>query len=207
MDFKDPQVQKSVIIGILLLIFGYVYFFTAFLPFFFSPQKAKINTLTGEYEKMSAELEKARQTVGNLAKLENEYNRLHEKWVAAQDLLPQEEEVARLLRKVTKAGNQAGVAFSLFQPQDQIRGEFVTEHPVKVVVQGQYHDIGIFLSKVANLDRIINVSGLHIKSVENKPTNKNKVGRDHTIEIDMTMIAYTLQKGGVEADANAKEKS
>ncbi len=89
MDFKDPQIQKSVIVGILLLIFGYVYFFTAFLPFLFSPQKAKINTLTGEYEKMNAELEKARQTAGNLAKLENEYNRLHEKWVAAQNILHQ----------------------------------------------------------------------------------------------------------------------
>ena len=156
---------------------------------------------------MSAELEKARQTVGNLAKLENEYDRLHEKWVAAQDLLPQEEEVARLLRKITKAGNQAGVQFSLFQPQDQIMREFVIEHPVKVVVQGQYHDVGIFLSKVANLDRIINVTGLHIKAVKNKSSDKNKVGRDHTIEIEMTMVAYTLQKGGVEADANAKENS
>ncbi len=207
MNFKDPQVQKSLIVGILLLIFGYVYFFTSFLPFFYSPQKAKINTLTGEYEKISAELEKARQTVGNLAKLENEYERLHEKWVAAQDLLPQEEEVAKLLRKVTKAGNQAGVEFTLFQPQDQVMREFVIEHPVKVIVHGQYHDVGIFLSKVANLDRIINVNGLHIKAVKNKPSDRNKVGRDHTIEVEMTMVAYTLQKGGVEADANAKDKS
>ena len=42
MDFKDPQVQKSIIVGILLLIVGYVYFFTAFMPFFFGPQQAKI---------------------------------------------------------------------------------------------------------------------------------------------------------------------
>ena len=207
MNFKDPQVQKSLIVGILLVIFGYVYFFTSFLPFFYSPQKAKINTLTGEYEKISAELEKARQTVGNLAKLESEYERLHEKWVAAQDLLPQEEEVAKLLRKVTKAGNQSGIEFTLFQPQDQVMREFVIEHPVKVIVQGQYHDVGIFLSKVANLDRIINVNGLHIKAVKNKPSDRNKVGRDHTIEVEMTMVAYTLQKGGVEANANAKDNS
>ncbi|MBN2071425.1 MAG: type 4a pilus biogenesis protein PilO [Candidatus Krumholzibacteriota bacterium] len=207
MDFKDPQVQKSMIVGILILIFGYVYFFTAFMPFFFSPQKAKINTLTGEYEKMSAELEKARQTVGNLAKLESEYNRLHTKWVAAQSLLPQEKEVAKLLRKITRAGNQAGVEFSLFQPQPQVRQEFVTENPVKIIVQGQYHDIGIFLSKVANLDRIINVTGLHIKNVKANSSDKNKVGRDHTIEAEMTMIAYTLQEGGAVADDITKKKS
>ena len=31
--------------------------------------------------------------------------------------------------------------------------------------------------------------------------------RNHTIEVEMTMIAYTLQEGGTEADENAKKKS
>ncbi len=207
MDFKDPQVQKSIIVGILLLIFGYVYFFTAFMPFFFQPQKAKINTLGSTYEKMNAELEKARQTVGNLAKLESEYNRLHKKWNAAQDLLPQEKEVAKLLRKITRAGNQAGVEFELFKPQPQVAQEFITENPVKIIVRGQYHDIGVFLSKVANLDRIINVSGLHVRPLKEKNTGTNKVGRNHTIEVEMIMSAFTLQEGGVAADDNAKKKS
>jgi type IV pilus assembly protein PilO len=207
MDFKDPQVQKSIIVGILLLIVGYVYFFTTFMPFFFNPQKAKISSLESEYEKMSAELEKARQTVGNLAKLESEYNRLHEKWVAAQSLLPQQEEVATLLRKVTRAGNQAGIEFHLFQPQPLIRTEFVTENPVKIKVQGQYHDVGIFLSKVANLDRILNVHGLKIYPMDDRKATADKVGRSHTIEAEMYISAYTLTEGGEVINEDAKKKS
>ena len=69
MDFKDPQVQKAVIIVILLAMIGYVYFFTSFLPFFFQPMRSKIESQSAEFEKISAELEKARKTVGNLAKL------------------------------------------------------------------------------------------------------------------------------------------
>ena len=72
MDFKDPKVQKTLIVGIILVIIGYAYFFTSFMPFFFQPQKARINTLSGEYDKISAELEKARKTVNSLAKLEEE---------------------------------------------------------------------------------------------------------------------------------------
>ena len=67
MDFKDPQVQKGIIVGILCIMIGYVYFFTSFMPFFHHPMRAKIASLSSEYEKMSAELEKARKTVGNLA--------------------------------------------------------------------------------------------------------------------------------------------
>jgi type IV pilus assembly protein PilO len=196
MDFKDPQIQKTIIVVILLALVGYVYFFSAFLPFFFNPMKSKIETLTTEYEKMSAELEKARKTVGKLAQLEQEYKRLHEKWVAAQSLLPQEKEVAKLLRKVTRAGNQSGIDFLLFEPQTPVPKEFITENPVKVRVQGEYHQVGVFLSKVANLDRIINVSGLHIKPVTEREKRKGKVGRSYTVEAEMTMTAYTLLEGG-----------
>ncbi len=202
MDFKDPKVQKSIIVGILIVILGYVYFFTSFMPFFFHPSRARINTLSSEYEKISAELEKARKTVGNLAKLEEEYNRLHQKWVAAQSLLPQEKEVSRLLRKVTRAGNQAGVDFELFEPQSPVRREFVMENPVKIKVRGEYHQVGVFLSKVANLDRIINVSGLKIV-----PTRENaKNNKGYTIEAEMVMTAYTLLEGGEVADENAQAK-
>jgi type IV pilus assembly protein PilO len=208
MDFKDPQVQKSIIVIILLVIIGYVYFFTSFLPFFFQPRKAKIESLSTEYEKINAELEKARRTVGNLAKLEMEYQRLHKKWIAAQSLLPQEKEVAQLLRKVTRAGNQAGITFTLFEPLEPVPKEFITENPVNIQIEGEYHQLGVFLSKIANIDRIINVSNLHIEPMKDSEKKKgNKVGRSYTIRADMTIIAYTLLEGGETIDENKKQSS
>ena len=201
MDFKDPQVQRTIVLVIFLAIVAYVYFFTQFMPFFFQPRKARIESLTLDYEKISADLEKARKTVDNLEKLEQEYERLHEKWVAAQSLLPQEKEVAELLRKVTRAGNQAGVDFMLFQPGPPVNKEFIAENPVKVRVRGQYHQLGVFLSKVANLDRIINVSDIRITPMSKPQGAKdNKVTRNYTIEAEMTMTAYTLLEGGEVSD-------
>jgi type IV pilus assembly protein PilO len=208
MDFKDPNVQKSIIVVILLAIFGYVYFFTSFLPFFFQPKKAKIETLSSEYEKMSAELEKARKTVGNLARLEEEYERLHKKWEAAQELLPLEEEVAELLRKVTKIGHQAGVEFVLFEPQAPVQKEFLMENPVKVRVQGEYHEVGVFLSKVANLDRIVNVSKLQIAPYDTKGKKKDgKHNKGYTVTAEMTMSAYVLVEGGETTDETTTKRS
>ena len=201
MDFKDPMVQKTIVLVIFLAIVAYVYFFTQFMPFFFQPRKARIEALTVDYEKISADLEKARKTVDNLERLEEEYERLHEKWVAAQSLLPQEKEVAELLRKVTRAGNQAGVDFQLFEPLEPINKEFIAENPVKVRIKGQYHQLGVFLSKVANLDRIVNVSAIHITPVEQVKDKKEKgARRNFTIEAEMTMTAYTLLEGGEVSD-------
>jgi type IV pilus assembly protein PilO len=207
MDFKDPQIQRTIVLVIFLAIIAYVFFFTQFMPFFYQPRKARINVLTADYEKISADLEKARKTVGNLAKLEEEYERLHEKWIAAQSLLPQEKEVAELLRKVTRAGNQSGIDFLLFEPQQQIRKEFIAENPVKVRVRGQYHQLGIFLSKVANLERIVNVSDIRISPVEMKKGAKEKVVKNYTIEAEMTMTAYTLLEGGEVSDVKQDASS
>lgn len=209
MDFKDPQVQKSIIVTIFLAFVGYLYFFTSFLPFFYPPKRAHVQSLSSEYEKMSAELEKARKTVGNLEKLEAEYARLHEKWIAAQSLLPHEKELAQLLRKVTRVGTQAGIEFLLFEPQKTVQREFIIENPVRVKVRGQYHQLGIFLSKVANLDRIVNVSNLHIQPINESDRRKNKANRNYTIEAEMTLTAYTLVEGGeqINEGVNKKKKS
>jgi type IV pilus assembly protein PilO len=202
MDFKDPKVQKTLIVTILIIMIGYVYFFTSFMPFFFQPQKARINTLGSEYDKISAELEKARKTVNNLARLEEEYKRLNEKWEAAQSLLPQDKEVAQLLRKVTRAGSQSGIEFELFEPQPPVTKEFITENPVKVKVRGEYHEVGVFLSKVANLDRIINVTNLKVQPFKGKD---NAGG--YTIEAEMTMTAFTMNKSGEVTDESVKKSS
>lgn len=207
MDFKDPAVQKGIIVVILCAMIGYVYFFTSFLPFFFHPTKVRIVSLSSEYEKMSAELEKARRTVDNLPKLEEEYEKLHEKWVAAQGLLPEEKEVADLLRKVTGVGTQAGVDFLLFEPKAPVAREFITENPVHVKVRGEYHQLGIFLSKVANLDRIVNVSNLTIKAIDRKGnTKEDRLLRNYTVEAEMTLTAYTLVEGGATTDGSKAAK-
>ena len=204
MDFKDPKVQKTLIVAILLVIVGYVYFFTSFMPFFFQPQKARVNVLTSEYDKIIAELEKARKTVNSLARLEEEYERLHEKWVAAQSLLPLEKEVAQLLRKVTRAGSQSCVQFELFEPQIPVTKEFITENPVNIKVRGEYHEVGVFLSKVANLDRIINVTNLNVRPYKPATPNSNS---GFTIEAEMTMTAFTMNKSGEVTDESVKKSS
>jgi type IV pilus assembly protein PilO len=206
MDFKDPQVQKGIIVGVLCIIVGYVYFFTSFLPFFHHPMQAKIEALSSEYEKMSADLEKARKTVGNLAKLEAEYNRLHDKWVAAQGLLPKDKEVADLLRKVTRIGSQSGIDFLLFEPQPPVPKEFITENPVNVKVRGEYHQLGIFLSKIANLERIVNVSNLTVKPVDATGA-QDRIVRSYTIEAEMTLTAYSLVEGGGTSNEKTNEKT
>ncbi|MEJ2719741.1 MAG: type 4a pilus biogenesis protein PilO [bacterium] len=195
MNLRDPRIQK-ILIGVLALAgLSYVYFGTSMLPFCYQVRKAKMAALQEEYTRLSAELEKARQMVNSLAQLEAEYERLHRQWLSAQELLPQEQEMPELLRKVTTAGNRAGIEFILFQPSAPAAKELFKEHPVKVRVRGGYHHLGIFLSRLANMERIVNVSELKISSLKENSTGKKDKKARGTVIADFTLTAYTLLEG------------
>ena len=198
MNLRDPKTQKLIVVLLALISLSYVYFGTTLLPFCYRVQKAKIAVLEADYTKLSAEVEKARQIVGNLAKLEAEYERLHLQWESAQELLPPEQEMPDLLRKVTTAGNKAGIEFMLFQPKPPVAKELFKEHPVSVRVRGGYHELGMFLSRLANLSRIVNVTDLKISTVAASPKDgkKSRVANlNETIIADFTLSAYTLVEG------------
>jgi type IV pilus assembly protein PilO len=197
MNLRDPKTQRIIIVVTALLAISYVYFGTTLLPFCYRVQKAKIAELEQENTRLSAELEKARQMVGSLARLEAEYERLHMQWESAQELLPPEEEMPDLLRKVTTAGNKAGIEFMLFQPKPPVARELFKEHPVSVRVRGGYHELGTFLSGLANMSRIVNVSDLKINAVtaakDTKKSKQNNLAK--TVVADFTLSAFTLIEG------------
>lgn len=213
MNLRDPKTQKILFGCVALAVGGYIYFGTSLLPFNYPVRKAKIEALAAEHEKLAAEVEKARKVVGDLARLEAEYERLHDQWLSAQELLPEEKEMPELLRQVTTAGSRSGVEFALFEPEAPVAHEFYTDHPVQVTVRGNYHQVGSFVGRLSNLERIVNVSNLAmVQPVEKKQskkktaTSKKKDRRqedtkdpvarsNNTVEARFTLIAYTLQAG------------
>jgi Tfp pilus assembly protein PilO len=210
MNLKEPKTQRIVLGAIGLAAAGYVYFGTTFLPFNYPVRKAKIQALEAEHEKLAAEVEKARRVVGDLARLEAEYERLHDQWLSAQELLPEEKEMPDLLRQVTTAGSRAGVEFALFEPGAPAAKEFHTEHPIEVKVRGNYHQVGSFLGRLSNLDRIVNVSEVTMvepaeRTTKKKTSTRRKKGdapvndpvlrSNLTVEASFTLTAYTLTGG------------
>ena len=211
MNLREPKTQRIVFGVIGLAAAGYVYFGTTILPFNYPVRKAKIQALEAEHEKLAAEVEKARKVVGDLARLEAEYERLHDQWLSAQELLPEEKEMPELLRQVTTAGSRAGVEFALFQPGAPAQKEFHSEHPIAVKVRGNYHQVGSFLGRLSNLERIVNVSEVTMvepaestikKKTSTRKKKKNEVPANdpvmrsnNTVEASFTLTAYTLTGG------------
>lgn len=204
MDIKDPKVQKSLLVGILMAAGGYLYFFAGFMPFGYQAMQKEKKGLQVKYEQLSSDLEKARQTAANMPRVEREFDLVQRRYTAAQKLLPEEREVANLLRMVSLVGQQEGVKFELFRPSPQVVQGYYIENPVDVKVVGGYHEVGSFLAEVANLSRIINVARLNLKAYATGTA-------EETVEASFTASAYTMNPNpptageGAEKDATGKK--
>src|SRR5437867_8350997 len=155
LDLKSPATQKSLLSGAVCVAALLVFFLSHALPFNFPNQRERIDNLKADYEKKSTELARARASVADLPRFEAEYEQLHNRWAMAAELLPTDKQSPTLLRRITLAGQQAGVEFMTFRPGGTKDEVYYSEMPVDIVVRGRYHQVGSFLAELANMQRIV----------------------------------------------------
>lgn len=112
--------------------------------------------------------------------------------------MPTQEEVASLLIDISQTGLASGLEFRLFKPGAPVRKDFYSELPISIEVVGKYEELGLFVSGLASLPRIVTVHDVNI-TPESKESKAGKM--------KMTATVKTYNEGGDEmATAVAKKK-
>ena len=76
--------------------------------------------------------------------------------------MPTEEEVASLLVDISQTGLASGLEFKLFKPDAPIAKDFYSELPINIQVKGKYEELGLFVSGLAALPRIVTIHNVNI---------------------------------------------
>ena len=79
--------------------------------------------------------------------------------------LPGKTEIPNLLVDISQTGLAAGLKEKLFQPEGEIRRDFYAEKPIKIRLNGSYHELGNFVSGIAALPRIVTLHDINIQGV------------------------------------------
>ena len=85
--------------------------------------------------------------------------------------LPSRTEVPSLLVDISQTGLAAGLDERLFQPSSEIKKDFYAELPIKIRLQGNYHDLAQFVSGIAALPRIVTLHDVLIQPERNMDGN------------------------------------
>ena len=98
--------------------------------------------------------------------------------------LPGRTEIPNLLVDISQTGLGAGLDEKLFQPLGEIQKDFYAEKPIKIRLDGSYHEFGTFVSEIAALPRIVTLHDIEITSM----------GRDYldfdNLVLDVTAKTY-----------------
>ena len=76
--------------------------------------------------------------------------------------LPGETEIPSLIVDISQAGLAAGLQEKLFVPQPEIPKDFYAEKPIRIRLEGGFHELGNFVSGIAALPRIVTLHNINI---------------------------------------------
>jgi type IV pilus assembly protein PilO len=114
-------------------------------------------------------------------------------------VLPEEKDAADLLRRMQTVATQSNLVIKSFKPSPTVTKELHAEWPIKLELDGTYHNLAIFFDRVGKFTRIVNISGLDVKG-------KEKTDANSTISAACVATTFVLldSKGLAAAKAKAK---
>ena len=76
--------------------------------------------------------------------------------------LPSKTEIPALIVDISQTALASGLEVKLFKPGNESEKEFYAEKPIELLLQGDYHQFGLFASEVAALPRIVTLHNLKL---------------------------------------------
>ena len=139
-------------------------------------------------ESLRADYEKKYFEAAHLEAYRKQQLEMEESFQAIIRQLPGDTEIPGLIEDITLVGLKNGLTFTSIDLQQEVAHEFYIEKPIRIVVNGSYHDLGSFVSDVADLSRIVTLHDFSIL-----PTRNNKRGIEARGMLKMEILAKTYR--------------
>ena len=187
LDFNNmgswPGALK-VIVGVLLFAV------LLFLGYHFHLKDLQANLERTERDEVALRKEFADKSfkAANLEAYKEQLVEIEERFGTLLKQLPSDTEVPGLLEDITQMGLNSGLEFESITLQPEVAQQFYIELPIRIVVQGNYHDIATFVSSVAGLPRIVTLHDFDIAPVS--------AGNPDLLKMNIVAKTYRYNESG-----------
>jgi type IV pilus assembly protein PilO len=176
-----PLVGKVVfctIIAVSILVGGYF--------MMLEPMQLKLNRESKKELQLKKDFENKAFQVANLDEYREQMVEMEQSFESILKQLPRDTEVPGLIDDISLAALNNGLDLKVISPQSQVTTEFYNELPIQIEVEGDYHELGAYVSSVASLPRIVT---LHDFSISTK-------GKDSdTLSLKILAKTYRYNEG------------
>lgn len=164
MDFleqlsKYTTTQKAAGALVIYLVIAAIFWFVLI-----SPTRTEIVAAQNRNGQLIEERDENRDIAENRDRWERRVEQLNDELSKAIKELPNEREIPELLRRISSIGKKIGLEFLLFQPLPEVPREFYADVPVKLKIEGSFHEVATFFDRIGKLNRIVNIRDITMGS-------------------------------------------
>jgi len=142
-------------------IYAYHYFYGSAL-------RAELKTKETQLAREHQEIARGRAAEKRLAEFRAELADLEVRFETLRVVLPEQRDVADMLRRIQTLATQSSLVVKAFKPQAIASKQLHQEWPMALELDGTYHSLARFFDQVSKVPRIINVGGISIKAKDEK---------------------------------------
>ena len=136
---------------------GFWYYYVQEMQADIAIRKTRLTALRGDITRGVATARRLPEFQGQVGELEGRLDSL-------RAVLPEEKDVADILRRIQGLAAQSNLSIQRFTPQPSVQQAMYSEVPIKLQAEGTYHNLGAFFDRISKFPRIINISNIAIKA-------------------------------------------
>ena len=141
----------------------------AFYYYVETPAQQAMAVRQAELNQITLRVKEGEAAARRLPEFRKEIQELEARLEVLKPILPTERDAGDLLRRVQTLAVQSNLTILGFRPQAITLNEMHAEWPISLQLEGNYHNLGLFLDKVSKFPRIINI-GTIVLNAKQTPT-------------------------------------
>jgi type IV pilus assembly protein PilO len=159
-------------------VYGFHTYYAADFRAEMALRQTHLNSLKGEINKGVA-------TARRLPEFQAELVNLGARLEGLKNVLPEQKDVADILRRLQGLATQSNLTLLRFTPVPQRQQPLYAEVPYRLTAVGSFHNLALFFDRVSKFPRIINIGDISITANPRQEPNS-------TIIADMTATTFVL---------------
>jgi len=158
-----------------------------FWKFYVVEMQSDITARQTRLTALRADIAKGVATARRLPQFQTDVTQLELRLENRRAVLPEEKDVADILRRVQGLATQSSLNIQRFTPQEPKQEALYASLPYKLKAEGTFHNLGLFFDRISKFPRIINVGEITIKA---KPSQDGST----SIDAECTATTFVLQE-------------
>jgi type IV pilus assembly protein PilO len=150
---------------------------------------------------LGEDLDRAKQSRELYQKDLDEKARREQLALQQKKILPDDPETPAFLSGLQSVATIAGVNLTSWSPMEESRQEFFAKIPMKLTLKGKFHQVVKFFHGVGQLDRIINLEDIKLK------TTTKLQPEEVEVDVECLATAFRSTKPGEMAAAAPKKRA